>query len=181
MALLQDAQRAGITIVAPTLQQINAQADERLAVLTQWAREAGLMLHEDSREKQSHAWVYQAYGLPQMRSKLDTGDYSIIGFEDRIAVEVKRQDLYSSATEKRWNDWINRLAQIRYGLLLICHPSKSLLDTRRKGISPNAIVGRLASAMARGVSVVFLEDEHTAQRFALQYMLEAWARETGKK
>jgi len=70
----------------------------------------------DSREK-------HPYNLPGARRKaLKTGDYSIEGFEDRIAIERKSwEDLYSCLTSRlaRFRRQLKRLAEMEYSCLIV--------------------------------------------------------------
>ena len=50
------------------------------------------------------------------KRKLDTGDYSIEGFEDILAVERKKSvgELATNLSESRFKDVLNRLSKIKH-------------------------------------------------------------------
>jgi ERCC4-type nuclease len=54
------------------------------------------------------------------RTKLDTGDYSIDGFQNLLAIERKRSvsEIATNITESRFNDVVNRLSKIPHAFML---------------------------------------------------------------
>jgi hypothetical protein len=47
-----------------------------------------LIILEDTREKKP--WSFSFYGAEQKRTKVETGDYTIQGYEDQISIDRKR-------------------------------------------------------------------------------------------
>ncbi len=60
----------------------------------------------DTREQQP--WNFKTYGT--VSQKLDTGDYSIEGLENLVAIERKKSvnEFATNITEKRFKDWVER-------------------------------------------------------------------------
>lgn len=76
----------------------------------------------DSREKVGHGWTFPADGYCDgtIVGKLDTGDYSIKGFESEFVLERKASvsEIVNNAHEKRWSKELDRLDSFRYAFLL---------------------------------------------------------------
>lgn len=71
----------------------------------------------DTREQQP--WSFDHY-LTANR-KLDTGDYSIEGLENIVAIERKKSasEFANNVTESRFKDVIDRLSKIKHSFLLL--------------------------------------------------------------
>jgi hypothetical protein len=71
----------------------------------------------DTREQQP--WSFEHYITAN--KKLDTGDYSIAGMENIIAVERKKSvnEIANNITESRFTDVISRLSSIKYPFMLM--------------------------------------------------------------
>jgi ERCC4-type nuclease len=71
----------------------------------------------DTREQKP--WSFAGHATAH--SKLDTGDYSIQGLENILAIERKRNvaEIANNITEKRFKDVIDRLSKIKYSYLLL--------------------------------------------------------------
>jgi len=70
----------------------------------------------DTREQKP--WSFENYTIANQ--KLDTGDYSIEGLENLLAIERKRNisEFANNITEKRFKDVINRLSKIKHSFIL---------------------------------------------------------------
>lgn len=79
----------------------------------------------DTREQQP--WTFK--NRTTATSKLDTGDYSIAGFENIVAIERKKNvsELATNITEPRFKDVISRLSSIKYSFMLLEFSLKDVL------------------------------------------------------
>lgn len=79
----------------------------------------------DTREQQP--WTFKNRATANY--KLDTGDYSIQGLENIVAIERKKSvnEIASNIIESRFKDVIQRLSQIKYGFILLEFSLKDLL------------------------------------------------------
>ena len=77
----------------------------------------------DTRER--HALNFAGYET--QTATLKTGDYSLVGYEDVLAVERKGSalELYGNLVGKdrmRFERELDRLSQFKYGIVLLCFP-----------------------------------------------------------
>lgn len=79
----------------------------------------------DTREQQP--WSFPEYSVAN--NKLDTGDYSIEGLENILAIERKKSasEFANNIVEKRFVDVIERLSNVKYSFLLLEFDLKDLL------------------------------------------------------
>jgi hypothetical protein len=84
----------------------------------------------DTREKEGHGWTFEAHSSKRrppncdgmVEQKLDTGDYSLVGYEDILSIERKRNfsELWGNLAEKdRIEDEMSRMADIKYAYMII--------------------------------------------------------------
>lgn len=131
------------------------------------------LLLTDTREKRPLVFTH----LPSKRSMLQTGDYSIAGFEDCFSVERKSvPDLINSLTRdrNRFEKELHRLTGIKscgFARLLIVGTKAELLDelSRRK-TTQSVILGSLSAIDSASVPVVWCT---TPEKAAAQ--VERWA------
>ena len=75
----------------------------------------------DTRERTG--WDFSDYELVtgSVNTKLDTGDYSIVGLEDRICIERKKsvQELAQNVTQDRFKREMERMAEFPHKFLLL--------------------------------------------------------------
>jgi ERCC4-type nuclease len=71
----------------------------------------------DTREQQP--WHFSEFATA--KRKLDTGDYSIEGFEDILCIERKKSiaEIANNITEKRFKNFIARMSQYKHAYMLI--------------------------------------------------------------
>lgn len=71
----------------------------------------------DTREQQP--WTFAQYATAH--KKLDTGDYSVEGLENILAIERKKSvnEIANNIVEPRFKDVIHRLSQIKYAFILL--------------------------------------------------------------
>lgn len=79
----------------------------------------------DTREQQPWQFKNHATAI----QKLDTGDYSILGLENLIAIERKKSvsEIASNVVEPRFKDVLNRLKTIKYPFILLEFSLKDVL------------------------------------------------------
>lgn len=119
--------------------------------------------------------------LMTMTAALKTGDYSIVGFENLIAVERKsRSDFYGSITagRKRFDANLQRMSKMEWRALLIEGTERKLLDPSESysKISPQCIYGSLVSISVRyGIQIYYAERPEDADRWLIEHFLK-WYR-----
>lgn len=124
------------------------------------------------------------------KHKLDTGDYSIQGFENIIAIERKKSvsELATNLSESRFKDVLQRLSTIKHPYMIFefdldevydfpigSDIPKKMWDKLR--ISGNYIVKRLIEIQLQyNIQVVFCGDANNAERFAVSLMKRIYER-----
>ena len=73
--------------------------------------------------------------------KLDTGDYTFEGYEHELAIE-RKSSVYEFArniTEKRFNDWVRRLAEFKHAYM-VCEFTLDdvAIYPKKSGVPPRA-------------------------------------------
>jgi len=85
----------------------------------------------DSREKEGKGWEFRAsancYGTKV--EKLDTGDYTLLGYENLFIVERKGRisEWASNVIQKRFYNELKRLAEFEYPYILLEFDMKDLI------------------------------------------------------
>jgi ERCC4-type nuclease len=124
----------------------------------------------DSREQEGYS-----FSCPSIRKKLDAGDYSIEGFEDRVAVERKSMDDFVNTVIRGHDRFYHELRNLRsydHACVVIEGSLRDLLEGNyRSGAHPNAM---LATAIAIDINfnipVYFCGDRQSACRFTEEYL-----------
>lgn len=118
------------------------------------------------------------------KKKLDTGDYSIEGFESLFTIERKRSvsEIATNLSENRFKDVLNRLSKIPHSFMLMefsiediyAFPVGSDIPKRmwdKIKISGNYIMKCLMEAQINhNIHIVFCGDSSTAERTAVGIM-----------
>ena len=75
----------------------------------------------DTREHAPHWWTFDNMPHERVHTKLDTGDYSIAGYEDILTIERKKSvsELAGNITEDRFWREIVRMQDIRHSFLFL--------------------------------------------------------------
>jgi ERCC4-type nuclease len=141
------------------------------------ARDARLPIVIDTREVKN--WTFEPKQVVVHRKALPAGDYSILGLEDRLAIERKGlADLVSTVI----HDWIrfrkelNRLS----GYDVACVAVEANLDQvfRHEYESealPNSVLGRVNGIfLDHGIPVFWWSNPRTAADMAHRFLLLAW-------
>lgn len=135
----------------------------------------------DTREQQP--WSFDHYVTAN--KKLDTGDYSIEGLENVVAIERKKSvsEFANNVTESRFKDVVDRLSQIKYSFLLLefnledilIYPIGSNVPKKmwdKIKISPAFIMKHILELqMFNNIKVVFCGDSANAEKMA-EYILK---------
>jgi len=124
------------------------------------------------------------------KKKLDTGDYSIQGFEDILAIERKKSvsEIATNLSESRFKDVLQRLSKIKHPYMVFefsldevySFPVGSDIPKRmwdKLKISGNYIIKRLIEIQLEyGIQIVFCDDASNAERFSASLMKRIYER-----
>jgi DNA excision repair protein ERCC-4 len=129
------------------------------------------------------------------KRKLDTGDYSIEGFEDLLAIERKKSvsELATNLSESRFVDVLDRLSKIPHSYMVFefdlndiysfpvgSDIPKKMWDKLR--ISGNYIIKRLIEIQLQyNIQIVFCADASNAERFTISLMKRIYERYNKQK
>lgn len=110
---------------------------------------------------------------------LPTGDYSLLGFEDRIAIERKtKNDAYTSLGRERarFRREAERMSTLQYGAIVI---EASVPDFLRpplfSQLAPTAAMGSLLAWSVRfGIQVFFAGDRDHGAAITRQLLTKFW-------
>lgn len=116
--------------------------------------------------------------------KLDTGDYSIEGLQEIVAIERKRNvaEVANNITESRFEDVIDRLKKIKYPFVLLefnlddvmRYPIGSTIPKKlwsKIRITPNFIIKHLLDLeLEHNIKIIFCGNSSNAEKIALNIM-----------
>jgi len=130
---------------------------------------------QDSREKIPYTF---SDSVPVEQGTLNTGDYTVKGFEDVFAVERKSlPDLLKSITweRKRFKKEIERGDDFLAFVVMIEVPMKTVLEKDyRRDVHPNAIMGTIQNwEKYHTVEFVWATDRDDAEEATLR-LLQKW-------
>ena len=138
----------------------------------------------DTREQQPWEFEYVAHA----NRKLDTGDYSVEGYETLLCIERKKSvsEIANNITEKRFRDVLERMKQYKYSFLILefdlddvyRYPVGSNVPKRMWNhlkVTPGFIMKHLLEIQLKyGIHVVFCGDPSNASRMALTLMKKVY-------
>lgn len=135
----------------------------------------------DTREQLPYA--FDPERVQVVRRTLPAGDYSIEGFENRVAIERKTlDDLVSTVihARERFGRELTELRAYDFACIVVEADFEDVLEHRYRGYArPLAIVGAVAAIVAsRGIPVFFLGDRQNAVLFVEKLLEKAHARLT---
>lgn len=127
----------------------------------------------DTREQRPYVFAESVIGT------LPTGDYSLQGFESRVAIERKtKNDAFASLGQgrARFRREVERMAALQYGAIVI---EASVPDFLRpplfSQLAPTAALGSLLAWSVRfGVHVIFAGDRDHGAAITLQLLTKFW-------
>lgn len=139
----------------------------------------------DTREQ--HPWSFES--LNKTVAKLDTGDYSLEGLEDKFCIERKASvsEFANNIIEKRFKDVIDRLSKIENAFLLLefdledilIYPVGSTVPKKmwsKIKISPKFILKHIIEMQIyHNIKVVFCGNASNAEQMALNIMRKIYA------
>jgi ERCC4-type nuclease len=138
----------------------------------------------DTREQQP--WSFDNYTTANQ--KLDTGDYSIKGMENLLAIERKKSvsEFANNITESRFKDVVSRLSQLKYSFLLfefeledvLIYPVGSNVPKKmwdKIKISPSFIIKHLLELqMYHNIKIIFCGDSDNAEKMATHILKKVY-------
>lgn len=142
----------------------------------------------DTREQKPWNFTTQASTI----HKLDTGDYSIQGYEALLAIERKRNvaEFANNITEKRFKDVVERLSKIKHSYILfefdmenvMRYPVGSDIPKRlwsKIRISPFFILKHMVDLQVdHNIKILFCGNSNNAEKMALSIMRKVYKLET---
>lgn len=143
----------------------------------------GFTVLVDTREKQPWEFLSSSI-LGREFVKLDSGDYTVDGLEDILAIERKRDvaELANNVTEKRFPDWLERMAEKRFKYILIECDLQDVIDYPVGSSVPKRLWGKVRISgsylmkcisqiqVKYGIHVVFCSNARTAAHLATNIM-----------
>ena len=110
---------------------------------------------------------------------LQTGDYSVIGLEDRVAIERKtKSDAFNSLGRERarFEREVSRLGELEFGAIVVEASLPDLLHPPRYSqMNPRAVVASLLAWSVRyGVPVYFAGDRSHGQAATRCLLMKFW-------
>jgi len=134
----------------------------------------------DTREQK--AWEFPRHSTANI--KLDTGDYSLAGFQDKLCIERKKSvsEIASNITEKRFVNELERMAEFKYRFMIfefsltdvLIYPEGSEIPQHKRKyirISPNFILKKLSEYMVNyNINIIFGDTPKNAEKAAMAIM-----------
>jgi ERCC4-type nuclease len=122
----------------------------------------------DTREQQPY--TFDPKRVVTVRRALKAGDYSLDGFEDRIAIERKSLDDFVGTViraQGRFELELGALAQMEFAAVVVEASHDDVVAHRyRMGVHPNAVLGSaVAITIDHGVPVFFCTNRQHACQF----------------
>lgn len=123
---------------------------------------------------------FDLLGFATMRKTLRTGDYSIVGLEDKLSIERKSySDAWSSmsAGRARFERCVQRLAELdRAAIVIECGVRElAIQPSRIERVTPASVVGGLISWSCQfRLPVFFADDRAHAERITVRFLASYW-------
>ena len=127
----------------------------------------------DTREQEPYS--FDSDKVSAVRKALPAGDYSLVGLEERVAVERKSLTDFVSTVirgRKRFHHELEKLSAYDSACVVVECNFRDLVDGRyRNDAHPHALIGTVASIVVDfGVPVYFCSDRQAACRFVEEYL-----------
>lgn len=125
----------------------------------------------DTREQEGYS-----FSTPSVRKKLDAGDYSLLGLENRVAVERKSMEDFVNTvlrSRARFTKELKKLGSFDAACVAVEANYRDIVEGRyRSGASPKALMGFVSSIIVDfGIPVFFLSDRQAAIWFVEDYLI----------
>lgn len=138
----------------------------------------------DNREKKPYSF---SPGIPTLRKKLLTGDYSIEGYENAIAVERKSlADFVNTVIHSQTNfsEELKRLSKMLCPLIIVEANAEDLWDKNKykSKIAPESL-WKLAMSLSSkwGIPVFYFSNRQLARHSLEVYLCQWWDKEQKKQ
>ena len=133
----------------------------------------------DTREKRPYRFK------DSVRGTLRTGDYSLLGYEEQVAIERKsKTDAYTSlgAARRRFQREMERLGQLRYAAVVVeSTVSGFLLPPVLSRMNPRSAIASLLSWSVRyGVHIFFAGDRKHGNNITRVLLDRYWVHHQGE-
>lgn len=140
------------------------------------AQHTALHILIDRREQRP--WTWSEPGINTERCTLATGDYSVAGLSEHLAIERKSlDDLVQTVIHnaQRWHAELERLAAMRAACVIVEGSIPDLFAERYKSHAhPHAVLGRVLSAQLDfQIPVLFAADRPHARLCATAWLARA--------
>jgi DNA excision repair protein ERCC-4 len=135
---------------------------------------AGLVsIVADTREQAPYAFDSNRFSVE--RRALPAGDYSLVGSEERVAVERKSLADFAQTViraRRRFHEELKKLAACEFGCVVVEGSMRDVIEGAfGTGAHPNAVFGAAISICVDwGVPVYFCGDRQTAKQFVEAYL-----------
>lgn len=127
----------------------------------------------DTREQRP--WDLESLGLSFVNAGLNTGDYSIKGYENSLTIERKSLDDIVGCCGKsreRFEKELHRMLKFTARAVVIEAPWVALEAGRwRSRIKPQSVTGSIIGWMQWGIPFFFASSEQEAAKWAVRFML----------
>lgn len=135
----------------------------------------------DTREQRPYA--FDAGRVMVTRGMLAAGDYSLVGLEDRVAIERKSLDDFVSTVifgRDRFRAELDLMSGYEFAAVVVEANVDDMLEGRYTSkASPQSLFAIMCSIIAdRGISVFFLSDRQTAQAAVEQLLVRLYRKMT---
>ena len=143
-----------------------------------------MIIIQDTREQKP--WDFKPHGWKVEVAKLDTGDYSIKGLEDKVSIERKSiHDFVNTMfhAKQRFAKEVDRLRVLPYRIIVVEGDLIDVVQHRyRSRVHPNAVIGMMNYLnIAGGIEVKFWGDPETAALCAQSWMYQIAKKELKEK
>lgn len=144
----------------------------------------------DTREQRPWGLVHTSVA-EIIEHKLDTGDYSIQGLEDKLCIERKKSvsELAGNIIDKRFKNELERMAKFKYKFLILefdcshieIYPAGTNIPQKVRDkirVTGPFIMKMLAEIQVLGIHVVFCSNARYAETVAINIMRRVHELET---
>ena len=144
---------------------------------------ARVVVITDTRERQPYG--FDPGRVTTVRRALRSGDYSLEGFEERVAVERKTLDDFAQSlirARERFLAEMRRLESFDAACVVVEGSLRDLMEGKAAtGAHPSSLLGAALSLIVdHGIPVFFCSDRQAACRFVEGYLLRVHRKMTGQ-
>lgn len=134
----------------------------------------------DTREKDEYTFS----GIITIRQKLDAGDYSVAGLEDRIAIERKNiDDLVGTVIyqKERFHSELCALVRMDFAAMVVEASLTDIFEHRYKsGVHPASVIGAAVAIMVEYRIPIIFAGSRQAACHVTHKILERYASKHGR-